>query len=507
LLPLTELTLPSLSRRVSVPTYDRRHLIPSIVHIGVGAFHRAHQAVYLDDVASISNEWGEVGVSLRSARMRPQLRSQDYLFTVLERGDEAERARVVGVLRGYHFAPDQPATVINRVADPRTRMVSLTITGDGYNLDAAGRFQSDHQSVLHDLQNPHNPITWFGYVTTALARRRELGLPGVTVLSCDNVPANGAAARRALLGFAHLHDEALAAWIERNVSFPSSMVDRITPQPDSTVSDLLAGTYGVFDRAPVQAEDFTQWIIEDTFCEGRPPFEDVGVQMVTDVSPYKLVKMRLLNGTHSAMAYLGYLAGYRTTADMVAEPKMRTFLESMMREEIAPVLPSPPGMDVAEYIETVLGRLANRNVTDTLVRLCGRGSTKVPSYVLPTLLEARRQNLPTPRLTLAVAAWLRYLRGTDLHGARISITDARLEELRPLAERCVKDPSALLGMRSIMGETWEDAGLLRQIHAALAEIDTGLPAALERRVDRRRSAVELSRPSRSGRALRRDLIA
>ncbi len=506
MLSLTDSTLPSLSRRISVPTYDRRRLVPSIVHIGVGAFHRAHQSVYLDDIASISEEWGEIGVSLRSPRMRSQLRPQDNLFTVLEQGD-TERARVIGVLCDYRFAPDEPAAVIDRVADAQTRIVSLTITGDGYNLDSAGEFQADHPSVLHDLQNPDNPVTWFGYVTAALARRCAQGMPGLTVMSCDNIHDNGSAAQRAILGFAQLQDDVLASWIERNVSFPSSLVDRITPRPDGALSSMLAAKYGVADRAPVQAEAFTQWILDDDFCQGRPPLEDAGVQMVTDVEPYKLVKMRLLNGTHTAMAYLGYLAGYRTTAEMVADPTMRKFLESMMREEIAPVLSPPRGMDVADYIDTVLSRLANHHVADTIDRLCGRGSTKVPSYVLPTLLEARRQNLPTPRLTLAVSAWLRYLRGTDLSGAPISIQDARLQDLQPLAERCVEEPSALAGMRTILGEAWADPDLRRQVHAGTIEIDDGLTAAVARRVDRQEAAVELWRPSRGVHALRKDLIA
>jgi fructuronate reductase/mannitol 2-dehydrogenase len=507
LLSLSDLTLPELSRRINVPTYDRRCLKPSIVHIGVGAFHRAHQAVYLDDIASSSHEWGEIGVSLRSDRLRSHLRPQDYLFTVFERGGDAERARVIGVLGDYHFAPDRPATVIETLADPQTRIVSLTITADGYNLDQSSQFAADHASVRHDLQNPHRPITWFGYLTAALARRRADGLPGLTVLSCDNIQANGSATRRTILGFARLRDEALASWIERNVTFPSSLVDRITPRADRTVAGILASSYGVADRAPVQAESFSQWIIEDEFCQGRPPFEDVGVQMVSDVEPYKVVKMRLLNGTHTAMAYLGCLAGYRTTAEMVADPTMRTFLETMMRQEIAPVLSSTRGMDVDAYIDSVLSRLANPEVADTLERLCARGSTKVASYVLPTLLDAQLQGLPTPRLTFAVSAWLRYLRGTDLSGAPIPIEDARLEEVQPLAARAHRDPSALAGMQAIMGEAWGFAGIRQQVHAGLIEIDTCLMAAVDRRARRQEAAAELWQPSRRAPVSRKDLIA
>jgi mannitol 2-dehydrogenase len=469
---LSDATLPRLSRRLDAPTYDRTALRSSIVHIGVGGFHRTHQAVYLEALAR-SGElgWGETGVGLHSPTMKRALRPQDCLYTVVERTADTDAALVVGAMRDYLYAPDNPSAVLGRLAAPETRLVTLTITGDGYNLDENGQFRDDEPAVLRDLGTLGAPTTWFGYVVAALGRRRAAGLGGFTVLSCDNLPDSGAAAEAAVLSYARLRDETLAAWIERNVTFPSSMVDRITPQPDEALSRELSRAFGVRDRAPVATEPFSQWVIEDSFANGRPPLEDVGVQLVADVTPYKLTKTRLLNGTHTAMAYLGHLAGHRTTAEMVADPTMLRYLSRMMQEEIAPLLPSTPGLDLREYQATVLERLANDRIGDPLSRLAGRGSTKMPSYLLPSLIEARREGLPAPLLTLAVAAWFRYLRGTDLSGNPIEIHDARLDQLQPLARRGGADPSPLLRNRSVMGPLGDDLVVRRELSRALRDLE------------------------------------
>jgi mannitol 2-dehydrogenase len=481
---LSEATLPTLGRRLEVPTYDRSRLRSSIMHIGVGAFHRAHQAAYLDDVARAgSTDWGEIGVSLRSSRMRSALLSQDCLFTCVELESSDQRARVLGSMTDHLFGPDDPLSVIRRLADPQTKLVTMTITGDGYNIDGADRFRSDERSVLHDVQHPHTPGTWFGYIAEALSLRRRAGLGGFTVLSCDNLPDNGAAVRNALVSFASLRDETLARWIERNVSFPSSMVDRITPEPNDALQRLLSNRFGVDDRAPVATEPFSQWVVEDEFCEGRPPWDDVGVQLVSDASPYKLVKTRLLNGTHTAMAYLGSLAGCRTTAELCSRAMMRAFVLELMRTEIAPTLPRVPGMDPEAYVGTVMERLDNPSITDPLTRLCRRGSTKVPTYLLPSLIEARRQGLRAPLLTLALAAWFRYLRGSDLTGRPIDITDSRCADLQRLARRGGRDPGPLLSERSVMGELADDLGVRRDLRAALWDLEEkGVEAAVKSRL-------------------------
>jgi mannitol 2-dehydrogenase len=483
MLHLSDSTLPALARRLEVPQYERDLLLPSIVHIGVGGFHRAHQAVYLDDLARLgSTQWGEVGVGLRSPRMRSALLAQDRLFTVVEHDSRGESARVVGALRDYLFAPDDPRAVLTRLADPHTRIVSMTITGDGYNVDSGGSFRHAAPGVLHDLRHPEAPTTWFGYVCEALSLRRRAGLGGFTLLSCDNLADSGATARTALLTFAGLRDETLARWIERNVSFPNAMVDRITPEPDEALRRLVARRFGVHDQAPVATESFTQWVVEDAFCQGRPPLEDVGVQVVTDVSPFKLIKTRLLNGTHSAMAYLGWLAGYRTTSELVGDPTMRAFLTQMMLTEVAPLLPRAPGIDTEAYVSTVLDRLGNQTIADPLARLCRRGSTKVASYLLPSLLEARRLGRPAPLMTLALAGWFRYLRGTDLQGHPIEITDAMLGELQPLAVRGGCDPRPLLNKRSVMGPLADDLTLQRDLRAALRDLESGVVSAVASRL-------------------------
>ena len=468
---LSDATLRQFADRLDVPSYDRSSLRPAVVHIGVGGFHRAHQAVYLDALARHgSKEWGEVGVGLRCGRMKEALLPQDCLFTVLEREGSEVSARVVGAMRGYLFGPEAPELVVDRLADPATRLVTLTVTGDGYNLDASGEL-SDSPELGVDLRSPSMPTTWFGYVVAALRRRRTAGLPGFTVLSCDNLPNSGAAARTAVVSYAEAQDASLAAWIERNVTFPNSMVDRITPTPDAGLHSELRRRYGVTDRAVIATEPFSQWVIEDDFCQGRPPLDEVGVRLVSDVSPYKLAKSRLLNGSHSAMAYLGYLAGHRTTSEAMADPCLELFLRELMRQEVAPHVPEVPGVDLEDYQATLLQRFGNASIGDSLSRLCGRGSTKIPSYLLPSLVEQRRRGLRAPLLTLALAGWFRYLRGFDMNGHHIDVQDARAADLGRRARLGGQNPMALLRDPSIMGPLARDTVVHRDVARALADID------------------------------------
>jgi mannitol 2-dehydrogenase len=472
-------TLPALRDRIEVPAYDRKALVPAVVHIGVGGFHRAHQAVYFDDLARLGHRgWAEIGVGLRSPAMRDALAPQDNLFTVVERDQKGDTARVVGAMVDYLYAPDDPQAVLGALADARTRVVTLTITGDGYPVDEDGHFHAEDPAVRADLAHPQQPTTAFGYLVAALDRRWAAGLPGLTVLSCDNLPDNGATTRTAVLGFARAIDPALAGWIEQHVSFPSSMVDRITPETDQQARRLVREQFGVRDRSPVIAEPFRQWVIEDRFSNGRPPLEQVGVQFVPDVAPYKLMKTRLLNASHSALGYLGYLVGgYATTSDAMANPVIADYLATLMREEIAGLLPETPGIDLAAYQRTLLERFANPRISDQLSRLCGRGSTKMPAYLLPSLAEARRRGRPTALLTLAVAGWCRYLQGVDRYGAPIDIRDARKDLLQPLAAGAPGDPRPLLQQRSIFGPLGDDPAFVRSLEWAIRDIDEYGPAA------------------------------
>nr|WP_313959928.1 mannitol dehydrogenase family protein [Mycobacterium deserti] len=473
-IPLTNATLSLHSDRLTVPTYDRSALVPAVVHIGVGGFHRAHQAMYLDDLArkGISQSWGVVGVGLRRREMKEALSAQDCLYTVVERGTGVERARVVGSLCAYHYAGDEAAHVRAALADERTRVVTLTITGNGYHLDPkSGELDTECEAIQTDCSSVGQFQTAWGYLADALDRRRRSGTPPFTVLSCDNMPDNGKAARTALVSFAQLRDPRLARWIENNVAFPSTMVDRITPKTSPEDRDSIQRRFGVADLWPVVTEPFTQWIVEDHFCNGRPQLEEVGAEMVNDVTAHKLVKTRMLNGVHCAIGYLGLLAGYRRTAEAMADPLIYRYVEQMMQHEIAPLLPSVPGWNLDQYRRVLMDRLTNPHISDQCSRLAARGSTKMPAYLLPSLHEARAQRRPHAMLTLALAAWLRYLRGYDFAGASFTIEDQRAPELTTLAKLGQKNARPLLEIRDIFGDLGTDSAFVHRVSASLRDID------------------------------------
>lgn len=414
----------------AVPSY-RDALTPGVAHIGVGGFHRAHQGTCFHELAELGiTDWGIVGIGLRTRGTMEALAPQDLVYTVVERGADGDAEQVVGTLVELLHAPDDPEEVYAALADPAIRLVTLTVTGDGYHVDPGTlEFQAGAEPVQADLEGPDCCATFAAYLVEALERRRRAGVAPFTVLSCDNVPCNGEVTRAAVVGFARLVDPELAAWIDAHVAFPSSMVDRITPQCDGGAAD------------PVVTEPFRQWVVEDAFCNERPPLELAGVQFVDDVAPYEVLKKRLLNGTHSAIAYLGRLAGCRTTDDVLDDDHLRAFVTGLVGQEIAPLVPHVPGIDLAEYTDTLLERLSNPRLGDELARLGRRGSTKVPSYLLPSLAEAHDQGRPRALLTLAVAGWVRALRCDP------DVEDARLGELRPLA----RDPRRFAAERSVVG--------------------------------------------------------
>jgi mannitol-1-phosphate/altronate dehydrogenase len=485
-LALADATLGSHRDRLPVPTYDRASLRPGIVHLGVGGFHRAHQAVYLDDLAEqrVTLDWGIVGVGLRRPDMKEALEPQDRLFTVVERGARRDAARVVGAMSAYVHGPEDPAGVLRALTDERTRLVMLTVTGDGYHVDpATGGFDGDSPAVQADLRSPARPRTPPAYLVEALARRRAAGIRPFTVLSCDNIPGNGRVARTALVSYARQRDEVLARWIDREVAFPSSMVDRITPKTTAADRALLQQNFGIDDRWPVVAEPFAQWILEDDFCNERPPLDAVGAQFVADVAPYQLMKNRLLNAGHSAIGYLGALAGHSRTDEAVADPALAAYLSELMAREVGPLLQPVPGVDLRDYQRTLLRRFANPKIGDPLARLCARGSTKMPAYLLPSIADASRRGQPHPLLTLAVAAWFRYLRGSDCDGRPIEVKDALADELRALARAGGTDPRPLLSRRAIFGELLDDAAFVHDLEQALLDIEEcGVRAAVGARL-------------------------
>jgi mannitol-1-phosphate/altronate dehydrogenase len=484
--PLCNATLPLHSDRLSVPMYDRSALVPSVVHIGVGGFHRAHQAMYLDELArnGVSQEWGVTGVGLHRRKMKEVLTAQDCLYTVVERSTGVERGRIVGSLCRYLYAREEAAQVRQVLADERTRVVSLTITGNGYHLDPlSGEFDTECQAVRADCSGVGQFQTAWGYLAEALDMRRRSGAPPFTVLSCDNMPDNGDAARKALVTFAALRDPELARWIDNRVSFPSTMVDRITPKTLPADRDDIERRFGVADQWPVITEPFSQWIVEDKFCNGRPPLEEVGVELVDDVATHKLVKTRLLNGVHCAIGYLGILAGYERTAEAMADPLIYRYVQQLMEEEIAPLLPPVPGWNMEQYRRTLLKRLTNPKISDQLSRLAARGSTKMPSYLLPSLIEARAQRRPRMLLTVAVAAWLRYLRGYDFTGRPITIEDQRAPQLTTMAKLGQSDPRPVLEITDIFGDLGTDDVFTRNAGALIGDMDRlGMRGVLRRTI-------------------------
>ncbi len=471
--PLTAATLEQHGARLTVPTYDRAALVPAVVHLSVGGFSRAHQLTYFDDVAErrISRGWGVVGVGLRHRLMQEALAPQDNLYTVVERSPDGERARVVGVLTDYLFAPDAPAAVLDRLADPRTRVVTMTITDAGYLLDPrTGTFTPD-DDVLLDLAHPAAPRTVFGFLVEALDRRRRAGTAPFTVLSCDNLHRNGDATRAGVVGFAALRDEVLARWITDRVAFPSSMVDRITPQTAPEERAAVARRYGVDDRWPVVTEPFAQWVIEDTFCNGRPPLDQVGVRYVPDVTGYELMKTRLLNATHSALGYLGTLAGHERIDLLMADPVFAAYARQLMDDEVTPLVRCPEGIDLAEYKATLLQRFANPAIADRLSRLCRRGSTKLPQHLLPSLRQALAEGRPRGLLTLALAGWVRYLQRTDDAGVPLPVEDDAGPRLQALALAGGTDPRPLLAEECVFGDLGRVPGFADELAAALCRLD------------------------------------
>ena len=478
--PLSTAALGSLGPEVSVPTYDRSAVTAGIVHIGVGGFHRAHQAMYLDRLM----ERGEaldlgicgIGVLPGDARMRDALKAQDGLYTlVLKHPDGTFEARVVGSIVDYLFAPDDPEAAVEKMADPATRIVSLTVTEGGYDVHpVTGEFDPS-PPVRADLEPREDgglPTTMFGLVTEALARRRERGVPPFTVMSCDNLQSNGHLAQQAFTAFATLRDPELGAWVGREVAFPSSMVDRITPATTPDDLAMVAERFGVDDAWPVVAEPFVQWALEDSFTLGRPPLEDVGVQVVDDVTPYELMKLRLLNASHQALCYLGHLSGYRLVHEVAQDPLFAEFLLAYMDDEATPTLAEVPGVDLPDYKRTLVERFSNAHVRDTVARLCAESSDRIPKWLVPVVRENLAAGRGVRLSATVVAGWARYAEGVDEQGEPIEVVDRLAEQLTAAARRQREEPLAFLADRRLFGDLVDDQRFTQEYAAALESLHT-----------------------------------
>lgn len=403
---LSQGTLKHLPPSIATPGYDRSMVRPGIFHLGVGAFHRAHQALYVDDcLASGDMSWGIAGVSLRSAAMRDALVPQDCLYTLAIRGNDHEALRVVGAIRSLLVAPENPGAVLAGLADPRIRIVMLTVTEKAYLRRPDGGVDTAHPDIVHDLANPDSPRTVLGFLISALARRRAAGIAPFTVLSCDNLPANGATLGRLAVEFASLRKDAVARHIEEDVAFPSSMVDRIVPATVDEDRDRIAIRLGMRDAWPVMTEPFCQWVVEDRFPSGRPNWERFGVTMAADVRPFEEMKLRLLNGSHSALAYLGLLRGHATVFQAFGDVRIRRFIDGLWSEAI-PTLSEDTGLDPVRYTMRLAERYANAALIHRTAQIANDGSQKLPQRVIAPALEQLNQGKSARHLMLVVAAWI-----------------------------------------------------------------------------------------------------
>lgn len=439
---------PRLSRRAPAPK-------PGIVHLGPGAFFRAFNAVYTAEaMAQAGGDWGITAVSLRSPTARDQLVPQGGVYTSVSLAPDGPDYRVIDSITQVLVAPEDPGAVIDVMANPATRIVSLTITEKGYcHEPATGRLRLQDAEVQHDLANPESPVTAPGFIVEALARRRAAGLSPFTVLSCDNLPSNGRLARGFVLDFARARDAGLADWIAAQGRFPSTMVDRITPATTAQDVAALAEAQGYADPACVLHEPFRQWVIEDDFVGGaRPAWDAGGAQFVRDVEAFELMKLRCLNGTHSTLAYLGYLSGYETIAETVADPAFAALCDTLWAEEITPTVPQPEGEDLSAYCAALLQRYRNPAIRHRTWQIAMDGSQKLPQRLLGTIADNLAAGRSCDRLALAVAGWMRYVGGVDETGAPIDVRDPLADRLRAASDGADSPEgkvAALLAIRDV----------------------------------------------------------
>jgi mannitol 2-dehydrogenase len=484
--PLNARTLTYWRDRLPVPAYDRDLVTPGVVHVGVGGFHRAHQAMYHDRLMNkgMSLGWGICGVGVMAAdrRMKEALDAQDGLYTlVIKHSDGTYEPRVIGSLVEYLFAPDDPEAVIQKMTAESTRIVSLTVTEGGYNInDATGEFDLANPDVIHDLEPDAVPRTTFGLITEALRRRRKNGLAPFTVMSCDNLQGNGHLAKKVFTTFARLQELDLGDWVEHEVRFPNSMVDRITPVTTDADRAEIRERFGIDDRWPVVCEPYTQWVLEDAFTDGRPPYEETGVQLVDQVEPYELMKLRLLNGSHQAMCYFGYLSGYRLVHEAAQDPLFQAFLLGYMDGEATPTLPPVPGVDLDGYKHTLIERFSNPQVRDTIARLCAQSSDRIPKWLLPVIRQQLATGGEIRRSAAVVASWARYAEGVDEQGKPIEVIDRLADSLTQLARRQGEDPDAFIASRDLFGDLADDRRFVACYRSALASLhQRGARATLE----------------------------
>ncbi|MEJ0066469.1 MAG: mannitol dehydrogenase family protein [Caulobacteraceae bacterium] len=479
-IPLSRTALPRLADAIARPTYDLAAVRPGIVHLGLGGFHRAHMARYTHDLMARRPDargWGIVGAGLlpTDRALQEALAAQDRLYSLVERGGAEERVTVIGSLAGLAGADDVPAAIDG----PDIRIVSLTVTANGYGLNSATKaLDPDNPAIARDLADLERPRSAIGVLVEALRRRKLAGRPAFSAMSCDNIQGNGQVLRRAVLAFAGLRDPALADWISAKARFPSTMVDRITPVTTPADIASLAERHDIADRAPVVCEPFIQWVIEDDFADGRPDWDAVGAQFVADVAPYELMKLRLLNASHLAVAGLGRLIGYRFVDEAMGDGRIHDFMRALMDRETGPTLQPVPGVDLAAYKRALIERFANPAIKDTVERI----NTDAPlSYLLDPIRDRLRAGASVDLLSLALAAWMRRVRGVDEAGAPIDVRHPLAAELRERAIDGGPDPTPLFGLTALFGDLGASPALRAATGRWLASLyDVGAAETLAR---------------------------
>ncbi|QCB55798.1 mannitol dehydrogenase family protein [Sphingopyxis sp. PAMC25046] len=474
---------------VAQPRYDRGRLTPGIVHIGLGNFHRAHMATYLDDLFALGegHDWAILGAGVRpaDARMREALEAQDWLSTVIELDSQGKRARRVGAMIGFVEVDPANGPLIEAMRWPEIRIVSLTVTEGGYFIDpSTGRFDPAAPEIAADGAAPDRPATAFGAIVAALRARRDAGIMPFTVLSCDNLPGNGDVARAAVVGLARLSDPGLADWIDTHVAFPNAMVDRIAPATGPR-ERAMAAAFGLGDDpVPVTCEPFRQWVIEDSFSAGRPALEKVGVTFSPRVHDFETMKIRILNGGHAIIGYPAELLGIEHVQEAMADAMIAAFVDKIETDEIVPIVAPVPDHDLDDYKRLVLQRFANPQIADTARRLCFDGSNRQPKFIIPSIRDNIARGAMPTGLLLASALWCRYCAGTDAEGEAIAPNDPDWDLLTATARAAKQEPARWIGMRAIYGELAGDPALVAAFAAALDCVwKEGVRGAMARYVD------------------------
>ena len=435
--------LAELMHGVAQPNYDRARITPGIVHLGIGAFHRAHMAVYVEKLLHRTPQWAIVGASLRHPDTKRALTPQDGLYTVAVRDAAGTKCQIVGSIMGLLDAGSERGRLLDVMSHPAINIISLTVTEKGYCHDpATGLLDERHPDIVHDIRDPDAPVSAPGLLVAAIDRRRRAGTAPFTVMSCDNLPSNGKTAARIVTRLAEIRSAELGEYVRANVAFPSTMVDRIVPATTDADRREVGEMIGLEDAWPVVTEPFSQWVIEDKFPSGRPPFHEVGAQMVTDVEPYELMKLRLLNGSHSTLAYLGVLAGHDYVADAIRAPGFGPLIKGLMTQEVMPTL-HMPGVDLNAYRDELLGRFANPALKHRTSQIAMDGSQKLPQRLLGTIRDRLAADQSITWLSLGVAAWMRYVTGRDEKNGPIDVRDPLAKRLRAIADAAHREPVRL----------------------------------------------------------------